>query len=99
MSGLLTGLACILTLALVLAYRHIYSLQRERFETFAKVAADKMVNREVARAFRDAADDWDDPRMADDLRTLARQHYQAGGPSMPAIWMRLRADALEVHDG
>lgn len=55
-------------------------------ETLAQVA-------EEARQFAllDAAKDWD-ASDRDELKRLAEQHYVPGGPSMPTIWLRLRAE-------
>lgn len=53
---------------------------------------------ERGRALREAADAWDDPspENMDRLKALAAEHYSPGGPSMPAIFMRLRADQIEA---
>lgn len=47
-------------------------------------------------ALLDAAEAWEssDP---DEMKALAEQTYRAGGPSMPTIWLRLRA-ALPAPD-
>lgn len=41
-----------------------------------------------------AAHDYDSAEEFNHLKVLARMKYQAGGPSMPAIWLRDRADHL-----
>jgi hypothetical protein len=50
-----------------------------------------------AEALREAADAWDD-RSEENLHRLsamALERYKAGGPSMPAIWLRDRAALAE----
>lgn len=45
-------------------------------------------------ALTEAADAWDDdsPESVERLHRMADEHYRAGGPSMPAIWLRDRAE-------
>ena len=55
---------------------------------------------EVARqarraALSDAADAWESTD-ADGLRKMAEEHYVPGGPSMPSIWLNLRAQAEDI---
>ena len=52
------------------------------------------VVKRIAQALQEAADAWDDdsPENLADLRELANNEYRAGGPSMPAIWLRRRAE-------
>lgn len=62
-------------------------------ERMAQVAED------AARfALMDAADAWDSEAESDNLTRLAKQHYRAGGPSMPTIWLRLRAESNPPTD-
>lgn len=41
-----------------------------------------------------AADAWESVEERMHLERLAREQYQPGGPSMPAIWLRDRAESL-----
>lgn len=51
-------------------------------------------NRTSAAALDRAAEAWEDPANQPFLSQLAREKYQPGGPSMPAIWLRDRAEVL-----
>lgn len=55
--------------------------------------------RDKAAGLREAANRWDDPALRPELERLAREYYTPGGPSMPAIFMRLEADAIEYVSG
>ena len=46
---------------------------------------------------REAAKAWGDPspENVQRLRDLAEKHYHVGGPSMPEIFLNLRADELD----
>lgn len=62
---------------------HNYLLNHD--ERLAQAAKD------AARfALLDAAEAWD-AAGSDDLKHLAEEQYRLGGPSMPTIWLRLRA--------
>lgn len=55
---------------------------------------------EVAREARrealvDAAEAWEAADV-DGLKKMAEDHYRAGGPSMPTIWLTLRAQSEDI---
>lgn len=52
----------------------------------------------AANVLRAAADRWDSIEEQPNLRRLANERYSAGGPSMPAIWLRTEADRLAPQD-
>lgn len=48
-----------------------------------------------AQALREAADAWDSEEELPHMTALADERYQPGGPSMPEIWLRDRAEKKE----
>lgn len=48
-----------------------------------------------ASILRVMADKWDSIEEQTNLKQLARERYEAGGPSMPAIWLRQQADLID----
>lgn len=49
-----------------------------------------LIREREAKALEDAAGEWEDPSPENvaRLRQMALDQYRAGGPSMPAIWLR-----------
>jgi cytochrome c556 len=41
------------------------------------------------------ADRWESVEEQGNLRTLAREQYTPGGPSMPALWLRQQASLIQ----
>lgn len=49
-------------------------------------------------ALLDAAEAWESETV-DDLKDLAEKQYRGGGPPMPTIWLRLRAQTRDTAPG
>ena len=99
--ALLLSLVGLLAVALAWAGGRIERLQRElRFNLARRHTLCLMDIKEVVSASHDAAllnrlaDRWDSPDEQGNLRILAREKYNPGGPSMPAIWLRQQADII-----
>lgn len=100
----LTALVVILVVLLVAACIKIEQVQAEvrfqmeEYDRYSTKMYELLGNlnkrRDGAYALRAAADKWEDPLYKPALERMAHDHYEPGGPSMPAIFMRLEADAL-----
>lgn len=97
-------IALMVTILLVVVFiaanlrRMVRSLLAEQRADFAKCVAHMasvVSNRMVAQVLRAEADRYDAPSEQRVMRSLADHHYRPGGPSMPVIWLRHRADVID----
>jgi hypothetical protein len=55
-------------------------------------------NKFLAERMRELADKWDTSDEMSEHNRIANTLYKPGGPSVPAIWLREKADQIEQGD-
>lgn len=83
----------------VIEEKNIHESCHEAVEAVLRTAS----KRTDASALRAAADKWDSVENQTLLKRLGRDEYEPGGPSVPAIWLRIQANqmdpAIEADEG
>lgn len=99
---IVTGLLITLLVGLLLAA--CIKIEKVQDEVRREVAArhhdsldfiDMLQAKHEAYLLRRLADQWDHPSEQGVLSKLAREKYNPGGPSMPAIWLREQANKID----
>lgn len=84
--------------SLVMIFREVRrSMEASRADHAKCIAhvASVTSNRFVAARLRELADGWDTAEEMGEHRRIANTLYRVGGPSVPAIWLREKADRIE----
>lgn len=95
---LLMGLVVLAVIRLDEVHRDVaFALDEQHDQCVAQVTK-HVSDLYAAQVLTLAAADYDSPDEAGILLRIAREEYVAGGPSMPALWLRDRAARLIVPD-